>query len=60
MVFATDNILFNNILILINLVIFNIPPLWLELKRDVTMKSKKFLMKPFKFILLEVFGVDAF
>lgn len=55
MVFAIDNIL-----ILISMVIINIPLLWLELKRDVTIKSKKFLMKPFKFILLEVFGVDAF
>lgn len=54
-----DHILFNNIVILIRMVVVNVPLLWLWLKRDVTIKSKKFLMKPFEF-LLEVFGVDAF
>jgi hypothetical protein len=55
MVFAIGNIL-NNILNSLVDICF----LWLQLRRSVTIKSEKFFMKPFKFILLEVFGVDAF
>lgn len=55
MVFVIDNIF-----IFISMVIINIFFLWLELKRDVIIKFKKFFMKFFKFILFEVFGVDVF